>query len=668
MRTDSSSSSDSSDESWSSQELSELAQQLRDGIEVKDRSYRLRKYEKCFVGSEACLWLLEKGLVKDEQQAELLGGLLLEDGHLHHVLREHSFKNQKLFYRFTVDEDHGKTAEVENQAISWHSLVAGELFKDSSQSLIPDIPDYTVELEEMNWVDTWGVAPMDEENARLLDNVRPRIWEDPEPKGRYHMVVIGGGAGGLVTAAACAGVGARVALIEEHLLGGDCLNFGCVPSKVLLSAAKVANTVRKASEFGIRIDGVSEEELTSKVQIDFPKIMQRLRRRRADISKHDAAERFSKELGIDVYLGRGAFTSPNTVEVNGKTLRFSRCCIATGGTPAIPKIEGLAKAPYFTNMTLFNLTELPRRIGVIGTGVVGVEMAQAFQRFGSQVTLFSRSSRILPKEDPEASAVVFESLKRDGLNFVSNARYRKVRTSPIEEGEDYPVVTVELERGEEYPFDALVVATGRKPNLMRVRLEKAGVKSHPGKGVLVDDYLRTSAKHIFAVGDVATKYQFTHIADFMARIVVRNSLFYGKSKFSDLIIPWCTYTDPELAHVGLYEGDLKARGIPFQTFTRYFKDVDRSVVEEKTSGFVKVHVKKGSDQILGATIVGEHAGEMISEVTLAMQSGTGLSKLANVIHPYPTAAEAIRQVGDQYNKTRMTPTVRKLFRGLLSLQ
>lgn len=643
-------------------ELAGLSGMLRDGVEIKDRKYRLRTYEKCFVGSEACGWLIKQGLASDVPQAIVLGDLMIQQGLFHHVLREQPFKNEQLFYRFSDDEDHGQVDKSQGAAASWHSLVSGELFGNQKESLMPEIPDYSEEIAKMTPVDTLGVSPLDEHNAKLLDNVHPKEWKDPVASGTYDVVVIGAGSGGLVTAAASAGVGAKVALIEEHLMGGDCLNFGCVPSKALLRSAKVAKTVRESAHYGVHIEGMSEEEFSGKVKVDFPKVMKRLRGLRADISKHDASARFADEFGIDVFMGRGVFTGPNSVEINGQTLNFKKACIATGGRPGVPPIPGLDSVPFYTNMNLFNLTELPKRLGVVGTGVIGVEMAQAFQRFGSEVTLFSRRNGILPKEDPEASAVVLKSLKKDGVKFVTGARYKEVRKL------DDDKVVMALEDGSEYEFDALLVATGRKPNVSGLGLDVAGVDSDPGKGIIVDDNLRTSAKHIFAVGDVATKYQFTHAADFMARIVVRNALFFGSAKFSDLIIPWCTYTEPEIAHVGLYEADLEKRGTEYQTFVRHFAEVDRSVLEEQTDGFVKVHVQKGSDQILGATIVGHGAGDMINEMTLAMQSGTGLSKIANVIHPYPTASEAVRQIGDQYNKTRMTPMVRKLLRGLIGLQ
>ena len=655
------------DQSASEEELQALVVQFKELVEVSDRKHRFKTYEKCFIGSEACQALVKSGIASDVQQAETIGQMLLSSGRCHHVNREHDFKNENLFYRFVEDEDHGSVEKDETgRAASWYELVSGQFHRKSKESLIPKIPDYSEEIAKMEAVDTWGVEPLDEHNAKLLDNVRPRSWKNPKPSETYNMVAIGGGAGGLVTAAGSAGVGAKVAVIEEHLLGGDCLNFGCVPSKALLSAAKVAATIRDAAKFGVGIEGISSEELPNKVSVDFAKVMERLRAHRTSISKHDAAKRFADDIGLDVYLGRATFTGPNSLEVDGQTINFKKCCIATGGTPTVPKIPGLAEAPHHTNMTLFNLTELPPRLGVIGTGVIGMEMAQAFQRFGSKVSVFSRSSRILPKEDPDAAKLVQESMTKDGVSFIFNSKYQEVKHT--KGNGNFPEITVVLEDGREETFDALLVATGRKPNVSGLGLEKAGVDFDPGKGIVVNDMLQTSVPHIYAVGDVATKYQFTHTADFMARMVIRNALFLGKAKFSDLLIPWCTFTDPEIAHVGLYEKDLVERKIPHQTFTRYFKDVDRSIVEDKTDGFVRVHVREKNDEILGATIVGDGAGNMISEITLAMQSETGLSKLANVIHPYPTSAEAVRQSGDMYNKTKLTPFIKKIFRGLMQIQ
>ncbi len=507
-----------------------------------------------------------------------------------------------------------------------------------------------------NWADF--LAPLDEYNSALLDHVHPRDWVDPEPDGRYNLVVIGAGAGGLVTAAGAAGVGAKVALIESHLLGGDCLNIGCVPSKAMISAARVAHTARRAGDFGVN---------TGEVSVDFGKVMERLRRLRAGIAPVDSAERFSEELGVDVFLGRGTFTGKDTVEVNGQTLKFAKAVIATGGSAAIPDIEGLADAPYLTNASVFNLTELPPRLAVLGAGPIGMELAQCFQRFGSAVSVFSRRDGILPKEDRDAAQVVEDSMRRDGVNFILNTTYKRVDSHG---GENQPVTITYEQAGEEKQLtvDALLVAAGRKPNVHGLGLEKVGVEYDERSGIQVNDNLRTTNPKIFAVGDVATRYQFTHMADFMARLVIRNSLFFGRDKFSDLLIPWATYTDPEVAHVGLYETDLQQQGIDYSTFHKSFDHLDRAILEGETEGFIKVHTEKKSGKILGATIVGPHAGDLISEISVAMKAGMGLGSIASVIHPYPTLAEVIRQSGDLYNRTRLTPTVQKVFNQLTALQ
>ena len=481
---------------------------------------------------------------------------------------------------------------------------------------------------------------------------------DPTPKPSYNLVVIGAGAGGLVSAAGAAGIGARVALIESHLLGGDCLTAGCVPSKALLRCAKAAAAVRNASAYGVKVNG--------DVSVDFGFVMERMRRLRASIAPVDSVKRYTEKLGVDVFIGKGTLTGKHTVEVNGKTLTFAKAVVATGGTAAVPNIPGLKQAPYLTNATIFNLTELPVRLGVIGAGPIGLEMAQAFQRFGSQVTVFSRSDKILPKEDPDAAKIVENSLRRDGVTFAYNVNYKGVES----QGGKPPVtVVIEDDHGEStMEFDALLIATGRKPAVKGLGLEDAGVEYDERMGVKVNDRLQTTNPDVYAVGDVATKYQFTHMADFGARLVIRNALFFGRDKFSNMLIPWATYTEPEVAHLGLYDKDLEERNIAFATFTREFSDVDRGIVDGETEGFVKIHVKKGTDQILGATIVSSHAGDMISEITVAMQSGMGLGKLANVIHPYPTAAEAIRQCGDAYNRARLTQTVKGIFHHLMAFR
>ncbi len=650
--------------SFDSRDLDELATRVKGVLDIQNRRFGFppRTYERCFVGNEAVRTLVNEGIASDDEDAVRIGNMLLSAGVLHHVQHAHAFKDEYLFYRFASDEDHGTvTRKPDGSAVSWSDFIAPLASADDATfTLQPAIPERDPELAQFAQDDlsVIGVVPLDAHNARLLDHTHPPAWVDPTPKPTYNLVVIGAGTGGLVSAAGAAGLGARVALIESHLLGGDCLNVGCVPSKALLRCAKMAAAVRHAADFGVHIDG--------DVSVDFGYVMERMRRLRAGIAPDDSARRYSEELGVDVFIGQGQFTGANTIEVNGQTLTFSRAVIATGGTAAIPNIPGLAEAPYLTNATLFNLTERPARLGVIGAGPIGLEMAQAFQRLGSQVTVLSRDVKILPREDPDAAKRVEDAMRRDGVMFAFSVTPKRVES----QGGKPPVTVIVEDANGERPleFDALLMATGRKPIVTGLGLEKAGVDYDERTGIKVNDRLQTTNSNVYAVGDVASKYQFTHVADFMARIVIRNALFRGRDRFSNLLIPWSTYTEPEVAHVGLYEKDLEDRNMAYVTFIRDFAEVHRAVVDGETEGFVKIHVKKGSDQILGATIVGSHAGDMISEITVAMQSGMGLGKLASVIHPYPTAAEAIRQCGDAYNRGRLTPTVRSIFYRLMALQ
>lgn len=498
--------------------------------------------------------------------------------------------------------------------------------------------------------------PLDEHNRLLVNNVHPPDWVNPEPRGRYHMVVIGGGTAGLVTAVGAAGLGARVALVERSLLGGDCLNSGCVPSKALIRSAHVAASVRDAGQFGIRL---SREQ----VKFDFSAAMERMRRLRAGISAHDSVERL-KGLGVDVFLGQAEFSGPRRIRVGEKLLDFSKACVATGTGAAIPPIPGLREANALTNETVFTLTEMPSRLAVIGAGPIGVEMAQSFARFGSEVTLIEGAEGILIREDRDAAGVVQQALERDGVKVVLGAK-----ATAVVPDEDETVIAAESSSGElvEFRVDRVLVAAGRIPNVRGLGLDEAGIRFDERLGVSVDDRLRTSNRHVYAAGDICSAYKFTHAADAMARIVIRNALFFGKARFSALDIPWCTYSDPELAHVGITERDADENGIDIDTYRVEMSAVDRAVLESEAEGFVKIHCKRGTDRILGATVVARHAGEMISEVTTAMAAGTGLGTLANAIHPYPTQAEAIRKTADAYMRTRLTPRAKRVLRGILRL-
>ncbi len=498
------------------------------------------------------------------------------------------------------------------------------------------------------------LQPWDEHNRRLRAHVHPTDWVNPEPAPRYNLVVIGGGTAGLVTAAGAAGLGAKVALIERHLLGGDCLNVGCVPSKALIRAARTAAEVRRAGDFGVHVNG--------EVGVDFAAVMERMRRLRADLSPHDSAARF-RELGVDVFIGAGKFTGRDTVEVAGKTLRFAMAAIATGARAAAPAIPGLDTVPYLTNETLFSLTTLPKRLGVIGAGPIGCEMAQSFARFGAEVFLIESINGVLPREDRDAAMILQAALLRDGVKLLGGGKNLRLAKAP-----DGVRVLVESHgRDHDLVVDQLLVAVGRAPNVEGLGLEKAGVEFGK-KGVVVDDHLRTTNPRVFACGDICSPYQFTHAADFMARIVIQNALFKGRKKASALTIPWCTYTSPEIAHVGLHPREAKAKGIELDTFTQQMGKVDRAILDGEEEGFVRVHVRKGTDEILGATITATHAGDMIGEISLAMTNRIGLGKIAGAIHPYPTQAEAIRKVGDLYNRTRLTPFVKSLFARWLAWQ
>lgn len=498
----------------------------------------------------------------------------------------------------------------------------------------------------MSTARTAAILPWDAHNQRLASHVRPADWRNPTPAPRYNLVVIGGGTAGLVTAAGAAGLGAKVALVEKHFLGGDCLNAGCVPSKALIRAARAAAAVRQAAEFGVVVPPGT--------RADFSQIMERMRRLRADLSPHDSAQRF-KDLGVDVFLGGGTFTGPETVEVEGQVLRFSKAVIATGARASAPPIPGLNEVPFLTNETLFSLTELPPRLGIVGAGPIGCEMAQSFARFGAEVYLIEAGHGILPREDPDAAAIVESAMHRDGVRLLCCGKNLKL--SQQDGG-----IRMQLEshdHGYDLTVDQLLLATGRAPNVEGLGLEKAGVE-FDNKGVKVNDRLQTTHPRIYACGDVCSPYPFTHAADFMARIVIQNALFRGRAKASALVVPWCTYTSPELAHVGLRAKDAEARGIAVDTFTQELSKVDRALLDGETEGFVRVHVRRGTDEIVGATLVAMHAGEWIGELTLAMKNKLGLRAIGSTIHPYPTQAEAVRKIGDLYNRTRLTPFVKNL--------
>ncbi len=506
-----------------------------------------------------------------------------------------------------------------------------------------------------------GFTPIGPYDRALLDQVRPEDWIPPEPVDRYDLVVLGGGTGGLVSAAIGAALGARVALVERALLGGDCLNYGCVPSKAVLRAARSWAAAREsATRFhGPEVRG-SRLETGSDVGDGFAAVMERMRRLRAGIAEVDGAQRF-RSLGVDIFYGSGTFLAKDELEVDGQRLSFRRCILATGGRAAIPDIPGLADANPLTNETVFDLEELPEEMVVLGAGPIGSELSLAFARFGTRVTLLERSSHPLAQEEPLASAMAQKILTGAGVHFEGGCTVTRV-----EADQSRHRVVVETDEGIERSFtgDRILAALGRIPNLDD-SFEVAGVAT-TRRGVVTDDRLRTTNPRIYAVGDVAGRHRFTHVADAHARKATRNALFPGGDDVTSLVVPTTTYLEPEIARVGAVAAELREASTAFDTLHVDFEDVDRAVLEGE-EGFLMVHLEEGGDTILGATLVADRAGDIISQLSQAMTLGTGLTKLGDVIFPYPTTAEVIRKAADARRRESLTPRTKKLLAIFLSI-
>jgi pyruvate/2-oxoglutarate dehydrogenase complex dihydrolipoamide dehydrogenase (E3) component len=493
------------------------------------------------------------------------------------------------------------------------------------------------------------VFPDDEYNRQLVANVHPSDWINPEPTGRYNIVVIGAGTAGLITAVVAASLGAKVALIEKHLMGGDCLNVGCVPSKGVIRAARAWAGLRKAADFGLKIP--------PGVKYDFGAVMARMRRLRAHISQNDSTHRYTK-LGVDVFVGSGRFLGADTIQVLGpagdRILTCVKAAVCTGARPSIPNTPGLEGVGYLTNETVFSLTELPQRIGVIGAGPIGCELAQSFARFGSQVYLIEATHGIMPNEDRDAAGIVEHAMVRDGVTLLCCGK--DLHVEKTDAGKRLLVDS----HGQQYDItvDEILVGVGRTPNVEGIGLEAVGV-DYDRNGIKVTPKLQTTNPMVFAAGDICSRYKFTHAADAMAQIVIQNALFphpfgLGYASVESLNMPWCTFTDPEIAHVGIYEKDAKEKGLEVETYTYKLDEVDRAILDGDDEGFARVHIQKGTDKILGATIVASHAGDMISEFSVAMKTGGGAKLIAGTIHPYPTQSEVNKKVINLWRKAHFT--------------
>ncbi len=494
-----------------------------------------------------------------------------------------------------------------------------------------------------------GLIPGDVHDDRLRRLVAPVGWSNPVPQPKYDLVVLGGGPAGLVAAAGAAGLGAKVALVEKALLGGDCLIAGCVPSKALIAAARAAHDARAAGRFGVHAN----------VTVDFPALMARLREVRADIAPHDSAQRF-QDLGVDVFLGEGRFTAKDTVSVGAAVLRFRKSLIATGGRPAVPDLPGLPEAGFHTNETIFGLTELPRSLVVMGGGPIGCELAQAFRRLGSEVTVLARA-RLLPRDDEAAAECLRRAFLEEGIRVLEGTEATSVR---LQDGQH--VVAVKA-GGKEFEVrgDQLLVAAGRTPNLEGLGLETAGIALAGGK-LKLDARLRTTNPRVYAAGDAAGGPQFTHAADAQARLALRNAFFLGRGRAAGLRVPHCTYTDPEVAQIGWTRAEAQVHGVAVDAYRVEFADLDRGAVDG-AAGYLEALVVRGADRVLGFTIVGPHAGELAGEAAMFLATSGRLAALDGIIHPYPTLAEAFKRLGGAYMKTRLSPGLASLFKRYFAL-
>ena len=455
----------------------------------------------------------------------------------------------------------------------------------------------------------------------------------------YNIIVIGGGSAGLVSAYIGSVVKAKVALIEKHQMGGDCLNTGCVPSKALIRTGKILSYIQRAQDFGLK---------SAQVDFEFPDVMGRVHQVIGKVAPHDSIERYT-QLGVDCYTGAAKILSPHEVEVNGKILTTKNIIVATGARPAIPPIPGLDRVNYLTTDTIWNLNKLPKKLMVMGGGPIGCELSQCFARLGSEVTLVEMGSDLLIREDEEASRLVRQKFLADGVDVRLNSKCKEV---VVQDGKNYMLVEKD-DATEEVEFDHLLVAVGRAANARGFGLEDIGVQLGPRGTVEVDQYLRTTTHdNIYACGDVAGPYQFTHTAAHQAWYCAVNALFspFKKFKVDYSVIPWCTFTDPEVARVGLNEKEAKEKGIPYDVATYGIDDLDRAIADSEDRGYVKVLTPPGKDKILGVTIAGYHAGDLIAEYVLAMKHGLGLNKILGTIHIYPTLAEANKYAAGIWKK------------------
>ncbi len=466
----------------------------------------------------------------------------------------------------------------------------------------------------------------------------------------YDVIVVGGGAAGLTAAGLSASLGAKTAMIEEKKLGGDCTWYGCIPSKTLLKSAKVAHTVRQAAKYGITTDGPT---------VDFEAVMKRVHSVQQNVYNEADAPEIYEKMGVTVIEGQGSFADEHTITITKEgmepqTLRAKNIVIATGSRPVIPPIEGLETVPYLTNETIFSLKQQPKKLLIIGGGPIGTEMGQAFVRLGSEVTVFDFGERILSKDHPELTSILQDILTGEGIALKLNTIVKKVE----KKNSSIVVTTEDRRNGNSFTVegDTLLVASGRQANIETLNLEAAGIDTHK-RGIIVNESCQTSHHHIYACGDVAGGMQFTHMAEHMAKVAVSKMLTHLPMRTDGRHVPWCTYTEPEMAHVGETEEVLKSKNVGYELYRFPFNKIDRAITESETEGWIRVYAAGFDGKIFGVDILGVHAGDLVSEFALAMRNGVTLRQMSDTIHPYPSYALGNRRAADQWYVRKQSGTL-----------
>lgn len=471
----------------------------------------------------------------------------------------------------------------------------------------------------------------------FLRRVRPAVWENPAPGKSYDLAIIGAGPAGLAAAECAARLGFRVVLVERNRLGGNSLNTGSVPSKATIRTARVCSTIRDAAESGA--------PATDEPAPDFGKVMARMRRIRTRISEYHSVAKLAA-LGVDIFFANASFQSADLLRVGDALIPFKKAIIATGARARTPDIPGLDQTGYRTSATIFAMTALPRRLAVIGGGPLGCELAQAFCRLGSDVTIVQNDPKFLPREERDAAEILSRSMARDGVEIRLNTTVVGARL----DGGDKVLETVNNAVKGDVRADEILLSVGRAPNVEALNLAAAGIEFNLDEGVKVDDFLRSANPNVYAAGDVCLALKFTNAAQFSARVAVRNALTGTQQRQNDTVIPWCTYCDPEIAHIGLHVWEARQQSIPIKSFTVMMHDVDRAITDGQDTGFIKIHIAEGSDRILGATIVASRASELINEMAVIMGAGIGMKALAEMVHTYPAQSEAIMLAAQAYKR------------------